>query len=89
MAPARKGDVKIDSGAAIPLIAANPGRIQQALGYVVDNAVRYSKPGAPVLIALAAATREGRPGVGIAVRDDGRTVAFTDPWNNLLHASVA
>ena len=25
---------------------------------------------------------------GIAVRDDGRTVAFTDPWNNLLHASV-
>ena len=26
---------------------------------------------------------------GIAVRDDGRTVAFTDPWNNLLHASVA
>lgn len=71
VAPARKGDVRIDCGAAIPLIGANPGRIQQALGYVVDNAVRYSKPGAPILIDLAAATREGRPGVGIAVRDEG------------------
>ncbi len=71
VAPARKGDVKIDGGAGIPLIAANPGRIQQALGYVVDNAVRYSKPGAPVVVNLAAAAREGRPGVAIAVRDEG------------------
>ncbi len=26
---------------------------------------------------------------GIAVRDDGRTVAFDDPWRNALHAVVA
>lgn len=26
---------------------------------------------------------------GVAVRDDGRTVAFDDPWNNTLHAAVA
>lgn len=26
---------------------------------------------------------------GIAVRDDGRTVSFDDPWSNALHAAVA
>jgi catechol 2,3-dioxygenase len=26
---------------------------------------------------------------GIAVRDDGQTVAFDDPWNNTLHAALA
>lgn len=26
---------------------------------------------------------------GIQIRDDGRTVGFADPWNNMLHASVA
>lgn len=25
---------------------------------------------------------------GAAVRDDGRTLSFTDPWNNALHATV-
>jgi catechol 2,3-dioxygenase len=26
---------------------------------------------------------------GVAVRDDGRTVSFDDPWNNALHATAA
>ncbi len=26
---------------------------------------------------------------GIAVRDDGRTLSFDDPWNNALHATLA
>jgi len=68
---ARKGDVSVDCGAAVPLVSANPGRVQQALGYVLDNALRYSKPGAPVSIVISASARDGRRGVGIAVRDAG------------------
>ncbi|MCD2519066.1 ATP-binding protein [Massilia sp. G4R7] len=68
---ARKGDVTLDCGSAVPFISVNPGRIQQALGHVLDNAVHYSTPGTPVAVVVAPAARDGRRGVGVTVRDQG------------------
>lgn len=42
-------------------------------------------PDADALGALAERLRDH----GFAVRDDGRTLTFDDPWNNALHATVA
>lgn len=42
-------------------------------------------PDADALGALGERLRDH----GFAVRDDGRTLSFDDPWNNALHATVA
>lgn len=48
--------------------AADPARLAQALGIVLDNALRYSPPGTPVLVRTWSA-----PGlaIGIEIRDAG------------------
>ncbi|MDR2998633.1 MAG: VOC family protein [Microbacterium sp.] len=57
------------------------GRRMPALGLgLVDLTV----PDADALGALTERLRDH----GFAVRDDGRTVSFDDPWDNLLRASV-
>ncbi|MCT9819347.1 VOC family protein [Microbacterium sp. W1N] len=47
--------------------------------------VDLALPDADGLGALAERLRH----YGVGVRDDGRTIAFDDPWNNALHAVVA
>ncbi|MBN9176750.1 MAG: VOC family protein [Microbacterium sp.] len=47
--------------------------------------VELALPDADGLGALAERLRDH----GVAVRDDGRTMTFADPWNNELHAALA
>ena len=49
------------------MIAADPGRVEQVLINLVDNAVRYSASGSPVVIELRATERE----VQFSVTDQG------------------
>ena len=67
----RKDDVRIECGAGIPLVSVNDGRLEQALVNILDNALHYSRPGAPVVVALAAGERGGRNGATVTVRDQG------------------
>ena len=48
--------------------AADPARLAQALGIVLDNALRYSTPGTEVLVRTWAAPG---PAIGIEIRDTG------------------
>ncbi|REJ03934.1 VOC family protein [Microbacterium bovistercoris] len=57
------------------------GRRMPALGL---GRVDLTLPDADALGALSERLRDH----GFAVRDDGRTVSFDDPWSNLLQASV-
>ncbi len=71
------------------LLAGVPARLGRAVNNLIDNAVKYSPPGAPVEIRLAAATRAGtersmeganRQGNGaeLTVRDHGPGIAVDD-----------
>jgi len=68
---ARKPDVRIECGAGIPLVSVNDGRLEQALVNILHNALHYSRPGAQVVVALAAGERDGRHGAVVSVRDQG------------------
>ncbi|WIB00761.1 VOC family protein [Curtobacterium sp. MCBA15_012] len=57
------------------------GRRQQALGL---GLVRIEVPGADDLGALVARMHEG----GVQTADDGRTVAFEDPWANRIEVTA-
>lgn len=52
--------------------AADPARLAQALGIVLDNALRYSPPGTEVLVRTWAAPG---PAIGIEIRDAGPGMA--------------
>jgi len=72
LTPERAADVVV-AGAdpALPRVRANAVRLQQALSNLLSNALRFSRPGTPVVVALTPAMREGRPGALLEVRDAG------------------
>ena len=55
----------------LPTIAADPVKAGQALGHVLDNAIRYSPEGGPVLIRCTQESVGSRVGVRIEVEDQG------------------
>lgn len=55
----------------LPLIAADRVKARQALGNVINNAIKYSPAGGAVEIRCFAQTTGGRDGVGISVEDHG------------------
>ena len=75
-ARAREAGVRI--GVAVTpglVVGADPGRLQQALAALVDNAIRHAPPGSDVVVQ-AGATAGGH--VRLAVRDAGPGVAPAD-----------
>jgi signal transduction histidine kinase len=67
-------DIVVDVDAGL-LAAGDTERIHQVLANLVENAVRYSPEGAPVVLS---ASRHGDGGVTFAVADDGPGIADDD-----------
>ncbi len=68
-------DTKLDDG--LPSVEADPDRLAQVLGNLLDNALRHTPPGGIVTVAAAASGR----GVEISVVDTGEGI----PTEHLAH----
>ncbi|MFF5573202.1 sensor histidine kinase [Streptomyces luteogriseus] len=49
-----EGSAGLDVPETLPMVAVDPGLLERAVANLVENAVKYSPPGAPVLIAASA-----------------------------------
>ena len=67
-----RGEVVVASNRDIAMVAGDRGQMAQVLRNLIDNALKYGKPGGPVRIALEA-TANGR--LAITVHDDGEGIS--------------
>ncbi|MFD5158248.1 ATP-binding protein [Streptomyces hawaiiensis] len=49
-----EGSAGLDVPETLPMVAVDPGLLERAMANLVENAVKYSPPGAPVLVAASA-----------------------------------
>ncbi len=63
------GNVVLDYDSSIPLIFARPADLETALFNLLDNALKFSPPGVPVIVQVNG--RAGEPFLTIAVEDRG------------------
>ena len=68
---AQAGRLVLHPAPALPPVAADPLRLQQALANIVTNALAYSAPDSAVDIRTGPLARDGRPGVALTVADRG------------------
>jgi two-component system, OmpR family, sensor histidine kinase VicK len=68
-APHRSEDLRRRTSAALPPVLVDPAWLGKVLDELVDNAVKHTPPGTPVLLTAAAAPDGSR--VRVAVRDAG------------------
>lgn len=69
--PGDAARIALDAAPGQAQVVADPLRVQQALANIVANALAYSAPDSQVALGLAPASREGRPGFAVVVRDQG------------------
>lgn len=69
--------VDLPDGASLALLA-DRGRLEQALGNLIENAIRHTPAGGRIDLAAAPLTLEGRPWVRLVVRDTGGGIAPAD-----------
>jgi signal transduction histidine kinase len=71
--PARRRQVRLRTpdAAGLPLLAADPGQLEQVLINLVLNALDATPPGGEVEIDARPVAAHGRPGVAVSVRDTG------------------
>jgi two-component system phosphate regulon sensor histidine kinase PhoR len=62
------GEVVVSSNAETAIVAGDRGQLAQVLRNLIDNALKYGKPGSPVLVALEAV---GTGRLSVTVRDEG------------------
>ena len=71
--------LELDLAAGLPEVTADADQIAQVVTNLVDNAVKYGREGGAVKVSVLAAPRGGRwpmrPGVVLAVADNGRGIA--------------
>ncbi|HEX9713190.1 MAG TPA: HAMP domain-containing sensor histidine kinase [Actinomycetota bacterium] len=60
-------DIRISTSGGLPVATADPGRLEEVLINLIDNAVKYSPPGSPVDVAIT--SDDGR--LTLSVRDGG------------------
>ncbi|HSR72531.1 MAG TPA: ATP-binding protein, partial [Kiloniellales bacterium] len=80
---ARDRDMEIAIEAEpVPPVLGEPDELAQVFQNLIDNAIKYGRPGTPIAVEITAvgpgsagARRLGRPGVRIAVRDRGEGIA--------------
>ncbi|MEU3463229.1 sensor histidine kinase KdpD [Streptomyces sp. NPDC006733] len=49
-----EGSVVLDIPESLPMVAVDPGLLERSVANVVENAVKYSAPGSPVVVAASA-----------------------------------
>ncbi|QCD58721.1 sensor histidine kinase [Streptomyces hawaiiensis] len=49
-----EGSAGLDVPETLPMVAVDPGLLERAMANLVENAVKYSPPGAPVMVAASA-----------------------------------
>ena len=67
-------DITVHESAVVPMIYAAPPLLKTVFENVLDNAVKYKKPGSPrarVLVSCAMDRDGGRQYVTVSVRDEG------------------
>jgi signal transduction histidine kinase len=64
----------VDTAADLPEIMADPNRLNQVLGNLMSNALRYTPPGGRIVLG----TRMAREQVLITVQDNGKGIAGED-----------
>lgn len=64
---------------SLPSVLADADQMTQVVSNLIDNALKYGKPGGVLQVSVAQATPGGRwpsrPGIVLSVRDDGRGIA--------------
>ena len=78
----RSGDrgarLELDAAADVPAVVGDPDELRQVFQNLVDNALKYGRPGTAVTVSLRAVPRVpqvGGPGVAVAVTDQGDGIA--------------
>ena len=71
MAAERGNEIRVEAEAGLPDVAGDRAELLQLVDNLISNALRYGRPGTPVVAALA---REG-PMVHLAVSDQGEGIA--------------
>jgi signal transduction histidine kinase len=67
----------------LPLVIADPGLLERTIANLVDNARRFSPPGAPVRVEAAADHQAGSGTVRLHVIDSGPGVPQSD-WTRIF-----
>lgn len=70
----RQIEIILDAGSKPGIIAGDQKRLSQAIGHIVDNALRYGRQGGRVLIV----TQAEKNGVTIIISDDGPGMSSKD-----------
>jgi two-component system sensor histidine kinase ChvG len=70
------GSVQLDYTSSIPVIFARPADLETALYNLLDNALKFSPPGLPVIVRVDG--RAGEPFVTISVEDHGSGIPEPD-----------
>lgn len=67
IASAKRIDVRLEENSGIPLVSADPERIERVLNNLIGNAIKFSPPGS----AVSVSARKDNGGVVVAVADSG------------------
>jgi signal transduction histidine kinase len=67
---------RIEVGSRFPIIVSDRVALEQIIGNLLDNAVKYFQPGRPGIITIR--VEEGRDRVELVVSDNGRGIAPND-----------
>lgn len=72
--PEERGRVRVEPDAGVPQVLADPERLERAVANLARNAVKYSPPGAPVVVRL----KRERDEVVLSVEDHGVGISPED-----------
>lgn len=70
--------IRLDIPAGLPIIAADPAKLQQALLNILSNAHKYSPDGGAIEVSINYRKREAGEQIGIVVRDHGLGMSAED-----------
>ena len=69
--------LQLDAAPDLPAVVGDPDQLRQVFQNLVDNAVKYGRPGTPVAVTIRAVARipqMGGPGVAVSVTDQGEGI---------------
>ena len=70
----RSHDLRVDSGAEIPPVCADPKALRRVLSNIIENAIKYTPDGGRIIVS----SHEEEHQVAISVKDNGRGIPQED-----------